>query len=64
MNKRAIVNIGAMWAKQVIKATPPSEDSMKKAGLHTLIQHLAMELADHKIRVNGVSRRVVETPVY
>ncbi len=37
---------------------------MAKAGLHTLTQHLAMELADYRIRVNAVSPAVVETPIY
>jgi len=60
----SIVNIGSMWAKQAVKATPSSAYSMQKAGLHSLTQHLAMELADHKIRVNAVSPAVVETPVY
>jgi len=63
-NGGAIVNVGSMWAKQAIKATPSSAYSMQKAGLHSLTQHLAMELADHKIRVNAVSPAVVETPVY
>lgn len=60
----SIVNIGSMWAKQAVKATPSSAYSMQKAGLHSLTQHLAMELADHKIRVNAVSPAVVDTPVY
>lgn len=60
----AIVNIGSMWAKQSIKATPSSAYSMAKAGIHAMTQHLAMELADHGIRVNGVSPAVVETPIY
>lgn len=60
----SIVNIGSMWAKQAIKATPSSAYSMAKAGLHALTQHLAMELADHNIRVNAVSPAVVETPIY
>jgi len=60
----AIVNIGSMWAKQAIKATPSSAYSMAKAGLHSLTQHLAMELADHHIRVNAVSPAVVKTPIY
>jgi hypothetical protein len=60
----AIVNIGSMWAKQAIKATPSSAYSMAKAGLHAFTQHLAMELADDKIRVNAVSPAVVETPIY
>ena len=32
----SIVNIGSMWAKQAIKATPSSAYSMQKAGLHSL----------------------------
>lgn len=60
----AIVNIGSMWARQAIQATPSSAYSMAKAGLHALTQHLAMELAAHRIRVNAVSPAVVETPVY
>ena len=60
----SIVNVGSMWAKQAVKATPSTAYSMQKAGLHSLTQHLAMELADHNIRVNAVSPAVVETPVY
>ncbi len=60
----SIVNVGSMWAKQAVKATPSSAYSMQKAGLHSLTQHLAMELADHNIRVNAVSPAVVATPVY
>lgn len=60
----AIVNIGSMWARQAVEATPSSAYSMAKAGLHAMTQHLAMELAGKKIRVNAVSPAVVETPVY
>jgi NAD(P)-dependent dehydrogenase (short-subunit alcohol dehydrogenase family) len=60
----AMVNIGSMWAKQAIKATPSSAYSMAKAGLHSMTQHLAMELADYHIRVNAVSPAVVVTPIY
>jgi NAD(P)-dependent dehydrogenase (short-subunit alcohol dehydrogenase family) len=60
----AIVNIGSMWAKQAIAATPSSAYSMAKAGLHALTQHLAMELAPKHIRVNAVSPAVVHTPIY
>jgi NAD(P)-dependent dehydrogenase (short-subunit alcohol dehydrogenase family) len=60
----AIVNIGSMWARQAVKATPSSAYSMAKAGLHALTQHLAMELADFGIRVNAVSPAVVVTPIY
>jgi NAD(P)-dependent dehydrogenase (short-subunit alcohol dehydrogenase family) len=60
----SIVNIGSMWAKQAIKATPSSAYSMAKAGLHALTQHMAMELADYNIRVNAVSPAVVKTPIF
>lgn len=60
----AIVNIGSMWARQAVKATPSSAYSMAKAGVHSLTQHLAMELAEHRIRVNAISPAVVETPIF
>ena len=60
----AVVSVGSMWAHQAIKATPSSAYSMAKAGLHSLTQHLAMELAEYGIRVNGVAPAVVETPIY
>jgi NAD(P)-dependent dehydrogenase (short-subunit alcohol dehydrogenase family) len=63
-NGGSIVNVGSMWAKQAVKATPSSAYSMQKAGLHSLTQHLAMELADDNIRVNAVSPALVNTPVY
>lgn len=63
-NEGSMVNIGSMWAKQAVKATPSSAYSMQKAGLHSLTQHLAMELAEFNIRVNAVSPAVVNTPVY
>lgn len=64
MRAGAIVNIGSMWAQQAIEATPSSAYSMAKAGLHSLTQHLAMELAPARIRVNAVSPAVVETPIF
>jgi len=60
----SIVHIGSMWAKQAIKVTPSSAYSMAKAGLHALTQHMAMELAEYKIRVNAISPAVVKTPIY
>ena len=60
----SVVNIGSMWAHQAVKATPSSAYSMAKAGLHSLTQHLAMELGEHGIRVNAVAPAVVVTPIY
>jgi NAD(P)-dependent dehydrogenase (short-subunit alcohol dehydrogenase family) len=50
-------------AKQAVKATPSSAYSMQKQA-YTLLQHLAMELADYNIRVNAVSPAVVNTTLY
>jgi NAD(P)-dependent dehydrogenase (short-subunit alcohol dehydrogenase family) len=60
----SIVNVGSMWARQAIQATPSSAYSMAKAGLHAFTQHLAMELGGAGIRVNAIAPAVVETPVY
>lgn len=63
-NGGSIVNIGSMWAKQAIKATPSSAYSMAKAGLHALTQHMAMELADHHIRVNAIAPALVKSTIF
>jgi NAD(P)-dependent dehydrogenase (short-subunit alcohol dehydrogenase family) len=60
----SIVNIGAMWAHQAIKATPSSAYSMQKAGLHALTKNLAIELGGHGIRVNSVAPAVTVTPLF
>ncbi|MBT1095455.1 SDR family NAD(P)-dependent oxidoreductase [Streptomyces sp. Tu102] len=62
--KGSIVNVGSMWAHQAVAATPSSAYSMAKAGLHSLTQHLGMELAPYGIRVNAVAPAVVRTPIY
>ncbi|CAM3006647.1 sugar dehydrogenase [Mycobacterium intermedium] len=58
----SIVNIGSMWAHQAIGRTPSCGHSMQKAGLHALTRNLAVELAEHQIRVNAVAPAAVKTP--
>ncbi|CAM5316308.1 Glucose-1-dehydrogenase OS=Streptomyces antimycoticus OX=68175 GN=SANT12839_100830 PE=4 SV=1 [Streptomyces antimycoticus] len=53
-----------MWARRAVAATPSSAYSMAKAGLHSLTQHLGMELAPYGIRANAVAPAVVRTPIY
>jgi len=60
----SIVNIGSMWAHQAIAATPSSGYSLAKGGLHAFTRNLAIELAQHRIRVNAVAPAVVATPIY
>jgi NAD(P)-dependent dehydrogenase (short-subunit alcohol dehydrogenase family) len=60
----SIVNIGSMWAHQAIAATPSSGYSVAKGGLHAFARNLAIELAQHGIRVNAVAPAVVATPIY
>lgn len=60
----SVVNIGSMWAHQAVKATPSSAYSMQKAGLHSLTQHMAMELSNDGIRVNAVAPAVVLSDIY
>jgi NAD(P)-dependent dehydrogenase (short-subunit alcohol dehydrogenase family) len=60
---RANVNIGSMWARRAIAASPSSAYWMAKAGLHALTQHLAIELAPKQIRINALSPAVVQTPI-
>jgi NAD(P)-dependent dehydrogenase (short-subunit alcohol dehydrogenase family) len=60
----AIVNVGSMWAIDAIAATPTSAYSAAQAGRHALTKNLAIELAEHGIRVNTVALAFVETPAY
>lgn len=60
----AIVNTGSMWALQAVAATPSSAYSVANAGVHQMVRNLAIELSQHRIRINAVAPAVVETPVY
>lgn len=57
----SIVNIGSMWAKQAIGATPSSAYSMAKAGLHALTKTWPLSSAE-KASVSMRSPRQWYTP--
>lgn len=59
-----IVQTGSIWALQAIGATPSAAYSAANAGVHQMVKNLAIELAQHNIRINAVAPAVVETPVY
>lgn len=60
----AVVSVGSMWAVDAITSTPTSAYSAAQAGRHALTKNLAVELAEHRIRVNTVALGFVETPAY
>ena len=60
----AVVSVGSMWAVDAITSTPTSAYSAAQAGRHSLTKNLAIELAEHNIRVNTVALGFVETPAY
>ncbi|WP_100460860.1 SDR family NAD(P)-dependent oxidoreductase [Mycobacteroides abscessus] len=60
----SIVNVSSMPAKQAIETVPASAYSMAKVGLEAMTKHVAMELAEHGIRVNAVAPAIVETRIF
>ncbi|WP_100459917.1 SDR family NAD(P)-dependent oxidoreductase [Mycobacteroides abscessus] len=60
----SIVSITATAAKQAIDTVPASAYSMAKVGLEAMTKHVAMELAEHGIRVNAVAPAIVETRIF
>ncbi|MBI4384427.1 MAG: SDR family oxidoreductase [Nitrospinae bacterium] len=60
----SIVHTGSLWAIDAVAATPSSAYSAANAGVHALVQNIAIEHAKDNIRINAVAPAVVETPVY
>lgn len=60
----SIVSITATAAKQAIETVPAAAYSMAKVGLEAMTKHVAMELAEHGIRVNAVAPAIVETKIF
>jgi len=59
----SVVTITASLARNPIRGVMAAVPMITKGGLATLTQHLAMEYAEHGIRVNAVAPGVVYTPL-
>ena len=60
----SIVTITAALARNPIRGVPAAVPMITKGGLETVTQHLAMEYAKDRIRVNAVAPGVVDTPLH
>jgi NAD(P)-dependent dehydrogenase (short-subunit alcohol dehydrogenase family) len=60
----SIVTITAALARNPIRGVPAALPVITKGGLETVTQHLAMEYAKDRIRVNAVAPGVVYTPMH
>jgi NAD(P)-dependent dehydrogenase (short-subunit alcohol dehydrogenase family) len=60
----SIVTITAALARNPIRGVPAAVPMITKGGLETITQHLAMEYAKDRIRVNAVAPGVVYTPMH
>ncbi|QRP42729.1 SDR family oxidoreductase [Amycolatopsis sp. FDAARGOS 1241] len=58
------MNIGSMWARQGIAASPHTGYSVQKGGVHSFTKALAIESAPHGIEFNAVAPAVVKTALY
>jgi NAD(P)-dependent dehydrogenase (short-subunit alcohol dehydrogenase family) len=60
----SIVTITAALARNPIRGVPAAVPMITKGGLETITQHLAMEYARDRIRVNAVAPGAVYTPLH
>ena len=60
----SIVTITAALARNPIRGFTAAVPMITKGGLETITQHLAMEYAKDRIRVNAVAPGVVDTPLH
>ena len=59
----AIVNVSSLLANQAHPTIPSSAYAAAKGGVLSLTRSLAVELAEHKIRVNAVVPALINTPM-
>ncbi|SFH74440.1 SDR family NAD(P)-dependent oxidoreductase [Planctomicrobium piriforme] len=59
-----IVNLTTTLVKQPVKGVPAGMTALTKGGLDAVTRSLAIEYADHGIRVNAVAPGVIRTPMH
>ncbi len=59
-----IVNLTTTLVGQPVKGVPSALASLTKGGLDAVTRSLAIEYADHGIRVNAVAPGVIKTPMH
>jgi NAD(P)-dependent dehydrogenase (short-subunit alcohol dehydrogenase family) len=59
-----IVNISTTLVDQPVKGVPSALASLTKGGLDAVTRSLAIEYADHGIRVNTVAPGIIRTPMH
>ena len=59
-----IVNLTTTLVNQPVKGVPSAPASLTKGGLDAVTRSLAIEYADHGIRVNAVAPGVIKTPMH